>query len=272
LFKIDFAAPTGSLSEFVSMFYRLETEGALPFGPERADIPHVRIHFGADCEMRFGNGDLATLNGTTLIGTRNIASEIRSDGPSVFFGFGLMPAGWATLIKASAHQYAEKVAPVDVLPAAISSALSNAIFVDDDAAGQASAAEAVLAPVFHNASNVPVWFFHAVDKWLADTLMPEFDNLVAATGLSRTATERMLRDHYGAPPNLFIRRSRALRVANRIAHGEGDWQDYVGDAFYDQSHCIREIKYFTGQTPATIRNDRATMALTQFMRRRRLAK
>ena len=52
---------------------------------------------------------------------------------------------------------------------------------------------------------------------------------------------------------MLARKYRALKTAVRIANGDGVWQDYVGDTYYDQSHCIREIKAFTGVTPEAIR-------------------
>ena len=48
---------------------------------------------------------------------------------------------------------------------------------------------------------------------------------------------------------MLARKYRALRAAVAITHGDADLDDLLVDGFYDQSHVIREIKYFTGMTP-----------------------
>jgi AraC-like DNA-binding protein len=271
LYTIDYAVPQGALSQFVSMFYRFETDGADNGDLERADIAHCRIQFGGTSYLRFGDNEAKAYPPEALIGVRNRASYVYSEGAGWMFGFGLLPAGWCALTGASAAKAADKLFPAAEFLGEIASEVRSAIENLNNLSEMVSAAQAVLEPYCVRSENVPHWFVRAVDEWLASSLQPEFDDLVSATGLSHSKAETMLREIYGAPPKLFIRKCRALRVANRIAHGEGDWQDYVGDAFYDQSHCIKEIKHFTGVTPAMIRDARTSMTHTQFKRRRELA-
>jgi AraC-like DNA-binding protein len=270
LINIEFVVPSGPLTQFVSMFYRFETDGADNGDHERADIAHCRFHFDSKAFVRFGDGREVLQPQSSVIGVRNRASYIYSIGAGWMFGFGLMPAGWLALTGKSSATAAENVHAAESLLGDIApdirSAVSGLTNLDD----MAAAAAAILEPVCVQAADIPHWFVKAVDAWLASGLQSEFEDLVTVTGLSHRKTETLVRDLYGASPKLFIRKCRALRVANRIAHGEGDWQDYVGDAFYDQSHCIREIKYFTGITPAAIRDARTSMTHIQFQRRREL--
>ncbi len=271
MYTIEYAVPQGALTQFVSMFYRFETDGADNGDFERADIAHCRIQFGGTSYLRFGDNEAIECPPEALIGVRNRASFVYSVGAGWMFGFGLLPAGWNALTGISAAKVTDTIVPASDHIGALAADIRSAVGELTNLKDMAKAAQAVLEPACVRAEGIAHWFVRAVDHWLESSLQPEFEDLVAATGLSQTKAETMLREIYGAPPKLFIRKCRALRVANRIAHGEGDWQDYVGDAFYDQSHCIKEIKHFTGVTPAMIRDARTSMTHTQFKRRRELA-
>jgi methylphosphotriester-DNA--protein-cysteine methyltransferase len=92
--------------------------------------------------------------------------------------------------------------------------------------------------------------------------------LIEATGLSARQVARLTNRLYGAPPKLLARKYRALRVASLIATTEEDWRDTIGDAFYDQSHFIRELKHFVGATPHQIKNKLSIVPRLTMSRRR----
>src|SRR3546814_4409418 len=71
--------------------------------------------------------------------------------------------------------------------------------------------------------------------------------------MSIRSVERMTKHYYGLSPRMLARKYRAVRTAAAIARGETRDADALGDAFYDQSHLIREIKRFTGATPGQLR-------------------
>jgi AraC-like DNA-binding protein len=270
LYKFEHAVPLEPLNQFISMFYRFETDGNEPGDFERADIAHCRFRFGGSGIIRFGTGSALDLPESSVIGPRNRASFISGGGDSVMFGFGLLPAGWSALTGVGAAAYVDKIVSAPALLGDVAHAIRAALAPAMTIGEMAKSAQAILEPACRTAENTPFWFFAAVDAWLANTLVPDLEELAAHTRLSHRKIESLFRDHYGATPKLFIRKSKALRVANRIAHGEGDWQDYVGEEFYDQSHFIREIKHFTGITPAAIREARTNMSQMQFQRRRLL--
>ena len=114
--------------------------------------------------------------------------------------------------------------------------------------------------------TVPHWFIRAVDEWLEQQLSPDVSDLEKVTGLSRRQIEKMTKQIYGASPKLLQRKYRALRTANTIANGNGDWQDFIDEAYYDQSHCIREIKEFVGITPGAIKEHVSRLSKLTFGR------
>ena len=63
----------------------------------------------------------------------------------------------------------------------------------------------------------------------------------------------MVNKLYGMPPKYLARKYRALRAARAYAEQNEEELLALEDAFYDQSHMIREIKFFAGTTPTKLR-------------------
>ena len=97
-----------------------------------------------------------------------------------------------------------------------------------------------------------MWFTRTVDAWLTASPSPQVPELVAATGMSIRSVERMTKHYYGLSPRMLARKYRAVRAASALARGEKLDAGTLGDAFYDQSHLIREIKRFAGATPGQL--------------------
>ena len=55
-----------------------------------------------------------------------------------------------------------------------------------------------------------------------------------------------------APARAASARAALARAASALARGEKLDDAELGDAFYDQSHLIREIKRFAGATPGQL--------------------
>ncbi len=270
MLSVKFAPATGILSEYISLFYCLETDGQHAQLIERADIPHFRMGFGGDGTVRFGNHPPKCLSGSYVIGVRNQFSIVEGSAAGRVFGFGMLPAGWAAFTNASAQEFSEEITPASALMPQVAARFAAELSAHDGFETMVEKASAILQFTALSATNIPFWFFKAVAEWLDSAAMPELQALISATGLSKNRTEQLIRHHFGASPALFVRKCRALRIANRIAHGEGNWQDYIGDTYCDQSHCIREVKRFTGYTPAQLRDCDAPQIGAIFQRRRAL--
>ena len=101
--------------------------------------------------------------------------------------------------------------------------------------------------------------------------------LIAELGVSARQVERLTKRIYGAPPKLLARKYRSLRAASLIGTSQLHWSEAAGDAFFDQSHFIRDFKRFTGLTPSQFQNDpppvtRLTLAAPRDPRRDRPAR
>lgn len=254
MIKVDYLAPPPELSAFVSAYYLFQTDAAVFHDIERADIGQFRVVLEGEGDLIFGNGNRQSYHLANIMGPRTKASKVEARGPARVFGVGLLPAGWAAFTGLPADKHVNTIIEASTILG------SRVLETAERLKSMRSIAEMVALATegAHNfteqAKSVPYWFIRAVDEWLEADLSPELEDLEAATNLSRRQIERLARQVYGSPPKLLVRKYRALRTANAIAHGKGDWQDFIDRGYYDQSHCIREMKEFIGITPGAIRD------------------
>jgi AraC-like DNA-binding protein len=251
--KLTYVAPPPDLTPYLSAYYLFECDEEIFEDIERADIAQVRYFLSGAGTVIFPNGTSFDSAQVSVFGPRMCVSKIVVKGPMRTFGFGLLPAGWAAATKLPACDHVNKVIEaIDIFGAStldLLDRLRGLSTVEE----MAEEMNAVVRQFYARAEAVPHWFIRAVDQWLEAGISPELESLETATGLSRRQIERLTKQFYGAPPKLLVRKYRALRVANAIARGNQDWQDFIADAYYDQSHCIREIKEFVGITPGAVR-------------------
>jgi AraC-like DNA-binding protein len=253
LLNLVYAAPSPALADYVSAFYLFEIDELTFADIERADIAQLRFSLSGSGDITFGTNDTQPFSAVTLIGPRMQASTLRVTGPAVCFGMGLLPAGWCALTGLPAHDFANRVVDARGRICGDLDALRIAVAAAEGFQDMVAASEHFVADVVAKAETPPFRLIRAVDEWLETNMDPDVGDLAEQTGLSAAQLQRQLKAIYGASPKLLARKYRALKTAVRIANGEGVWQDYVGGTYYDQSHCIREIKAFTGVTPEAIR-------------------
>lgn len=241
------------MAGYISAFYLFETDENQLEEIERADIAQLRFILKGGGQMVFADDDVRQIGLASIVGPRMKASRLRIDGPAASFGMGLLPAGWIVLTGQPAHTYVNGTFDAHGLVKGDLDSLRTAITEAASFEDMVAASEQFLAKLLKSSETPPFRLIQAVDEWLEESIAPDVGTLSEKTGLSPAQLQRQLKVIYGASPKLLARKYRALKTAVLIANGEGVWQDYVGEAYYDQSHCIREIKEFTGITPAAIR-------------------
>ncbi len=263
MINLEYADPPAVLAPYVSSFYLFDTDEAGLEDFERAYIAQIRFVLRGSGEIIFNDGSRSFYFPQSIVGPRTGASRMSLLEGARVFGVGLLPAGWATLMGVPADEYADRLVDAHTifgdLVTNFSAKLHECTTLDQMVAGFG----ALAVDYRGRAQAVPHWFVRAVDSWLGSRLSPEISELEAETRLSRRQIEKMAKQIYGAPPKLLVRKYRALRTANAIVQGQGDWQDFVDEGYYDQSHCIRELKEFTGMTPVQLRDHASrTMKMT----------
>jgi AraC-like DNA-binding protein len=266
--SLTYAPPSLELAEFVSSFYLFETDDATIDELERADLAQFRVIIAGEGKVVFTDNSEQVIFPVSLFGPRSMASRVFATGPIKVFGAGLQPAGWAVLTGLEADKLSNKIVDASQVfgPGIIE--VAGAIAAASDLDAMVRIASIFAATLRDRARDVPLWFTRAVDLWLESSLSPDLDDLVATTGLSRRQIDKLTKQLYGATPKLLVRKYRALRTASAVAAGKGEWQDFAADAYYDQSHCIKEVKEFTGVTPNAIKEETSRLTQLTFGRSR----
>jgi AraC-like DNA-binding protein len=264
--RLEYLPPPPDLRAYISAYYLFETDEPHFADIERADIAQLRAFILGSGKLTVPGGKSYDSFPVSLFGPRMRASSVVLNGPVKLFGVGLLPAGWAALTRLSAVDYVDTLvdgANVLGVDAHDAVAMLGSLATFED---MANAVNNIARQFEAYAQKVPHWFVRAVDEWLEHHLSPDIADLEKATGLSRRQIDRMTKQIYGGAPKLLQRKYRALRTANAISNGNGDWQDFIDDVYYDQSHCIREIKKFVGITPGAVKEHSSRLSTLTFGR------
>lgn len=252
---LDYVAPDEALKEFVSVFYNFRADVPRFEDDDRADLAQLRFQLKGRGRYRFADGHQQEAPEIQVLGPTMGVTHVCVDGPAEVFGAGLLPAGWGAMVAIDASTLTNRVVDgVELFGREIRDVLERlraATTVDE----RVAIGNALVRDLVARGHEQPRWFTRTVDEWLEASLSPEVDDLVAATRLSRRQVERLCKRLYGCPPKLLSRKYRALRAAVVLAKGEASTAELLTRGFYDQSHCIREIKRFTGVTPTRIQGD-----------------
>ncbi len=251
-FQLRYFAPDPDLAELVSSLYSLRIAVTELDEAERADRPQFRFMLSGAGRYGFPGGHEQAAGKATIIGPTTGPVRSRATGPLFIVGFGIMPAGWAALMGPDSSQLTDRcLDAVERLGPWLNSVYDQLVAAQDDDM-RIALLQDLARSLMQSAAAGPVWFTRTVDEWLAHSLSPHIDDLVAATGMSIRSVERMTKRFYGVPPKLLARKYRALRAAAALARGEKLNDSALADAFYDQSHLIRELKQFAGATPGQL--------------------
>ena len=267
--SLDYAAPDAALTDYVSVFYDFRVGEGRFEDDDRADLAQIRFALSGQGYYRFADGHEQPGPPIQLVGPTTGVTHIIVDGPSNVFGVGLLPAGWGAMVPADASTLSNRVIDATEMFGRGLRDVASAIGATQSLEERVVIGNALIHDLVARGHETSRWFTRTVGDWLQDSLSPEVDTLVAATGLSRRQVERLCKRLYGSPPKLLARKYRALRAAVVLAKGEASTAELLDQGFYDQSHCIREIKRFTGITPTRIQGDlnelaRLTMKRTEF--------
>lgn len=261
-FHFDYIAPPASVSDYITTLYVFRCEEAVVRDIQPASIGHLAIFpYGAG-EMQFRDGRVDPSHETNLLTPFSVAAPFVVDGPFHAIGAVLSPLGWAALTGLAAHTYGNRFVKasqwlgpqVDELGARLCEEYRN---------GERSGRECALALAEFIGSNAkPVNARHAelikqTNAWLGSSLNPEVTDLNDRAGYSNRQVQRLVERYFGLPPTALARKYRALRAAALLSLPQLtlEVEAELGEAFYDQSHMIKEIRAFIGRTPARLSDD-----------------
>ncbi|MEM8695765.1 MAG: helix-turn-helix domain-containing protein [Pseudomonadota bacterium] len=269
-FSLEFAPPPDDLQELVSTFYLFAADTEETQQTERADRAQLRFLLKGSGGYEFCDGAYMDAAPVTIIGPTTGPTIGHVQGPLEIFGIGLQPAGWGSLMGADAEGHTNRLIDAASIFGDGVMEAHAAIDAAETMAEKAAIGEAFARELLKDAESSPIWFTRIVDEWLSGSASPDINDLIERSELSKRQVERMTKRFYGAPPKLLARKYRALRAASLLVRKDGDDSEPVEDAFYDQSHLIREIKEFTGVTPGKMSKEPPTLTKEVAERRKKL--
>ncbi|MEO1046438.1 MAG: helix-turn-helix domain-containing protein [Pseudomonadota bacterium] len=250
--SLDYHAPAETLRDYVSIYYHFDCPDEAFEDIERAAVAQVRFILTGEADMSFADGHETHASGTVLVGPTSGFNRFSITGPFRMFGMGLLPAGWGAVTSRSAAEITDRaISATDFFPDIHKhlDALQQCSCVEE----MAKRADVVLRRLVAASSPDILTFTDTVDAWLAADPSPSVPELREQTALSARQLARKVKHYYGMSPKYLSRKYRALRAARALVDANDDDADYLRDAFYDQSHMIRELKIFAGMTPNEIR-------------------
>lgn len=271
LIEIDYIAPPAAISDYVTTLYHFRCDEPLIRDIQPASVGHL-------CLFPYGKGELHLPGGgrdpnpeIALLTPLSMACPMVVEGPMHVFGAALSPLGWAALTGLHAGKHRDRMHPAaDLLGpeiAALGARLiadyrSGAITGRDGALAIGAYIEAAAKPVDPRHQNL----IREVNRWLAASLNPSIDDLLARANYSQRQVQRLVERYFGLPPKALARKYRALRAAALLSvpHLAPEWEAQLAEAFFDQSHMIREVTRFVGRTPARLA-DKTTPYLAEMI-------
>ncbi len=249
MISLRYFQPAADLRRYVSSYYLFEAALPLVSDLVRADLAQIRFMLAGHGRYAFAGGAAIPTPEISLIGPTMAASHFTVVGPVRVFGIGLLPTGWAAGVREDASALVHRIDDAAARFGPVFDDALDAMRAAPSAESMVSIADAVMRTVFDQAPALPDGFTAMAETWLTECGSPAVDTLIARSGLSSRQLERLANRIFGAPPKLLARKYRALHVASQLCDPARDWASIAGEAFYDQSHFIREVKRFTGLTP-----------------------
>ncbi len=259
LMQIEYFAVPASLTAYVTTFYHFRCDEPDIKETQPAGLGHLSIFPYGKGVMRFLGGVRDVSHQTNLLTPSVAASPFEVEGPFHAIGAAMSPLGWAALTGMDAAKHCNRLLDaskwlgrdVAVLGEELCSAYRDGT-MDGDACAMALAAyiESHLHPV--NGRHAEL--IQQTTRWLNESLDPSLESLFERSSYSKRQVQRLVERYFGMPPVALKRKYRGLRAAALLSLPglTPEFEAKVFDAFYDQSHMIREIRLFSGRTPARL--------------------
>lgn len=184
------------------------------------------------------------------------ARNFSVSGPATLFGVSLNFRGWAALSGLSVHDYHDCfLEPGMVLGDSLARKFQGlAARWREGELDDGALLDAMSDIVRQGISQLPEQHLTVIDRtleWLSSSFKPDLDRLYDQLPYSKRQAQRLVAQFFGQSPVRLVRRYRAVRAATLLSMPQlpEELEAEIREAFYDQAHLIKEIRFFTGRTP-----------------------
>jgi AraC-like DNA-binding protein len=167
------------------------------------------------------------------------------------FGIGLLPEAFVRFWDVDVSALANGWLPIEALLGAEAEVLAGALAGARDADAMFAIADRFMLGLLADTRPSPATDTVArLHRALNDPATVRIEDLTEKVGLAPSTLANLCKRRFGFPPNLLLRRQRFLRLLEALhARPYAEWPDFVDPNYTDQSHMIREFRFFMGMSP-----------------------
>lgn len=276
LIRIDYIDPPAALAPFVTTLYHFRCDEPVIRDIQPAAVGQLCLFPHGKGEMQFAAGHRDPNHEVGLLTPLSRAAPITVAGPFHAFGAALTPLGWAALTGLHAGEHRDRLLPARTVLGPQIEVLGQELLAAYRS-GTLSGRDCALAVGGFIGENLKplnprhLQLVAATGQWLAGAFNPDVAALAGTAGYSARQVQRLVERYFGLTPRALARKYRALRAAALLAAPQLSLEDEadIAEAFFDQSHMIREIVHFVGRTPSRL-GDTSTPYLAEMIDARNL--
>ena len=271
LIEIDYIAPPTQLSAYVSTMFHFRCDESVIRDIQPAAIGQLALFPLGKGEMRFSNGQCDPNHEVSILCPSSEAIPFVVDGPMHSIGAALTPLGWAALTGLHAGEHGNRLyrasdwlgPKIEELGTAACAAYRNGQMTGPQCTDMLAD---YISQHLNKVNPRHEELITQVLRWLSSDLDPDLETLYSQLTYSERQAQRLVERYFGLNPRALRRKYRALRAAGLLAlpNLTPEYEARLGEAFYDQSHMIREIRLFAGRTPTRL-TDQESPYLTEML-------
>ncbi|WP_298306589.1 helix-turn-helix domain-containing protein [uncultured Erythrobacter sp.] len=261
LIQVDYIAPQAAISDYVTTLYHFRCDEPEICDIQPASVGHFAIFPHGKGEMHFRDGRQVPNHETVVMTPLSTSHPIHVAGPMHCVGAALTPLGWAALTGLHAGDNRDQMKEASEVLGGEAAQLGEKLNTEYRAGTMSGRACALAMGEFVGVRVKAINPRHAelikvVNTWLGASLNPSLEDLMEAAAYSKRQVQRLTERYFGLPPQALARKYRALRAAALLSFPmlTEEFEAQLAEAFFDQSHMIREINLFVGRTPARLRD------------------
>jgi AraC-like DNA-binding protein len=271
--KIEWIAVPEDLRKVAHAFYvsRLAQGSVTDTVP--AYSAQLLVHVEGASALRFSDASRGIARDIAFNAPMLECAELTTEGPALILGVSLTALGWAGLSGLPVDGFSDRTVAgaaifVPEAMARLEAALAavRAAHPRDDRSLSAltDAVAAELRHLPHGPCAEHREVIAALEHWLGASPDPFVAELFDKAPWSQRHIQRLCRRYYGVPPSQLLKRQRAIRAALVLANADisEEMRSEVLLSYFDQPHLIRDMRRFTGKTPAAlVKNGRVVNTL-----------
>ena len=255
--KVSFIQPEKQLAPYIAFIWIFENTFGVPLADSRIIVPDGRARIilpykNALCAATHHRLLNAQEQYLFLVGIQSHPTTIASTATETgTIGIELTPKGLYHFFHLNMHEITNQMVSFDEIFGLQGAQLQTALSEIEDPRAKIACLQAALTRFLQHNEKDYALLDHALDLMEEMHGMMKIQELEAHLGYTRRYLDLLFKEHVGVSPKLLARIMRFQMVYQSWTQEKvptflrTQWPAY----YYDQSHFIKEFKYFTGFAP-----------------------